>query len=180
MRHSTFFEEARTAKKWFMMDKNYILKEAQLVLKEQLVFWTVQYAKDFYKQHHNPLGLIDATAKKINEATFDRFDLLEPFYDRMASVYRYKHGETQLELLFDGESHYEKYKGEWMDTYKTWVHDLFMKWLTLRAILEITVYHRFGPHEIELIDLRLQNHIEDHFDVRLYVYKGIVDTEAMA
>ena len=31
-------------------------------------------------------------------------------YAKSASVYRYKHGETQLELLFDGASHYEKYK----------------------------------------------------------------------
>lgn len=178
MRHSAFFEEARTARKWFMMDKNYILKEAQLVLKEQLVFWTVQYAREFYQQYHNPLGLLDDTAEMVNNTPFLEYELLEPFYARMASVYRYKHGETQLELLFDGESHYEKYKKEWVETYKKWVHELFQKWLTLRAILEITVYHRHGVHELELINLRLQNYIEDYFKVRLYVYRGIVDTEA--
>lgn len=178
MRHSDFFEEARNARKWFLMDKNYILKEAQLVLKEQLIFWTVQYTKDFYQQNHNPLGLLDDTARLVRDASFSNFELLEPFYNKIASVYRYKHGETQLELLFDGESHYEKYKKEWLMTYKKWLHQLFSKWLTLRALLELTVYQRHGKHELELVNLRLQNYIEDHFDVRLYVYKGIVDTRA--
>lgn len=178
MRHSEYFEEARTARKWFMMDKNYILKEAQLVLKEQLVFWTANYAREFYEQYHNPLGLVDDTVEKVRESTFDNYALLEPFYEKMASVYRYKHGETQLELLFDGESHYEKYKKEWLHIYKNWVHQLFSKWLTLRAILEITVYERQSERDLELINLRLQNHIEDYFKVRLYVYKGIIDTEA--
>jgi len=178
MRHSAFFEEARTAKKWFMMDKNYILKEAQLVLKEQLVFWTTQYAKEYYNQYRNPLGLLDDTATKIQDAEFDDYHLLEPFYEKLSSVYRYKHGETQLELLFDGDTHYEKYKKEWLDSYKAWVHQLFTEWLTLRAILEITVYHRHKEHELELINLRLQNYVEEHFDVRLYVYKGITDMHA--
>ena len=173
-----FFEEARNAKKWFLMDKNYILKEAQLVLKEQLVFWTVNYAKEFYHQYHNPLGILDTTAKKINEASFSNFELLESFYAKLSSIYRFKHGETQLELLFDGESHYEKYKKEWLTTYKTWIHQLFSKWLTLRAILEITVYERWGTHELELINQRLQSYIEDYFNVRLYIYRGIVDTKA--
>ena len=178
MRHSQYFEEARTARKWFMMDKNYILKEAQLVLKEQLVYWTVKYAREFYQQNHNPLGLLDETARLVNETQFHDFELLEPFYAKIASVYRYRHGETQLELLFDGESHYEKYKKEWAETYKQWVHQLFSKWLTLRAILEITVYKRHAKHELELVNQRLQHYLEDFFKIRLYVYRGIVDTRA--
>ncbi len=178
MRHSAFFEEARSAKKWFMMDKNYILKEAQLVLKEQLVFWTVQYAKDFYHQNYNPLGLVDDTVKSIQEAKFQDFELLEPFYAKLASVYRYKHGETQLELLFDGASHYEKYKEEWFATYKEWIKLLFSKWLSLRAVFEITVFEQHDEHQLRLINNRLQSYIEDTFGVRLYIHKGIIDTQA--
>lgn len=178
MKHSAFFEEARAARKWFLMDKNYMLKEAQLVLKEQLVFWTVQYAKEFYSEHYNPLGLLDSTAQQIKDSKFAEFQLIEPFYTKLASVYRYKHGETQLEFLFDGVSHYEKYKSEWLKTYKQWVYNLFLKRLTLRAILEITVFGKTTGHALELVNLRLQSYIEDEFDVRLYVYRGIVNTEA--
>jgi hypothetical protein len=180
MKHSAFFEEARAAKKWFLMDKNYILKEAQLVLKEQLVFWTVKYAKEFYQQHYNPLGLVDETVAKIEQADFQDFYLLETFYARLASIYRYKHGETQLQLLFDGATHYEKYKAAWLETYKTWIRELYSEWLTLRAVLEITVFKQHSEHQMRLINQRLQSYIEHHFDVRLYVYKGIVDTHEAA
>jgi len=180
MKHSAYFEEARAAKKWFLMDKNYILKEAQLVLKEQLVFWTANYAKTFYLEQHNPLGLIDDTVSRIQHTSFDDFKLIEPFYDKLASVYRYKHGEVQLEFLFNGVSHYEKYKTEWLETYKKWVTELFREWLTLRAILEITVFEQHSEHQLRLINIRLQYYIEQYFDVRLYVYKGIIDTHAAA
>jgi len=160
------------------MDKNYILKEAQLVLKEQLVFWTVQYASEFYQQQHNPLGLIDTTVEKIKGAKFTEFHLLEPFYAKLASVYRYKHGEVQLEFLFDGASHYEKYKTDWINTYKEWVRLLFSRWLTLRAVLEITVFRSHDDHQLQLINQRLQYYIEETFEVRLYVYKGIMDLHA--
>jgi len=180
MKHSAFFEEAREAKKWFLMDKNYILKEAQLVLKEQLVYWTVNFAKDFYQQQYNPLGLVDDTVARIQQAKFADYYLLEDFYTRIASIYRYKHGEIQLELLFDGATHYEKYKADWLETYKKWITELFNEWLTLRAILEITVFENCGKHELKLINLRIKNYIEEHFGVRLYVYKGIVDSHAMA
>jgi hypothetical protein len=180
MKHSVYFEEARAAKKWFLMDKNYILKESQIVLKEQLVFWTVNYAKKFYQQHHNPLGLLDDTVAQIEQAKFTEYHLLETFYSKLASVYRYKHGETQLEMLFDGATHYEKYKADWLSTYKKWVDELFMEWLTLRAILEITVFKKSDEHQLHLFDLRLQTYIEDYFEVRLYVYKGIIDRHEAA
>ena len=180
MKHSVYFEEARAAKKWFLMDKNYILKESQLVLKEQLIFWTVKYAKEFYARQHNPLGLIDDTASQIIQARFTEYPLLENFYAKLASVYRYKHGETQLEMLFDGATHYEKYKTDWLETYKKWVNELFAEWLTLRAILELTVFTKPDEHQLQLINHRLQTYIEEYFDVRLFVYKGIVDTHKAA
>ena len=180
MKHSVYFEEARTAKKWFLMDKNYILKESQLVLKEQLVYWTVNYAKEFYEEKYNPLGLVDDTITQIQNAHFVDYHYLETFYSKLASIYRFKHGENQLEMLFDGATHYEKYKTDWFDTYKEWVNDLFSEWLTLRAILEVTVFMEHDGHQLELINLRLQSYIEHHFDVRLYVHRGIMDKHEAA
>ena len=180
MKHSAFFEEARDAKKWFLMDKNYILKEAQLVLKEQLVFWTVAYAREFYQKNYNPLGIEDKTIQMIRDESFNEYHLIEPFYTKLASIYRYKHGETQLEFLFNGESHYEKYKADWIKTYKDWVDKLYQDKLVLRDILEISVFKNHGEHELELTNLRLQYNIEQYFNVRLYVYRGIVDTHEAA
>lgn len=180
MKHSAFFEEARDAKKWFLMDKNYILKESQLVLKEQLVYWTVSHAREYYLEHHNPLGIEDETIRLIKKESFSEYHLIEPFYTNLASVYRYKHGETQLQFLFNGDSHYKKYKNEWLMTYKNWVNNLFKEWLILRDILEISVFENHGEHELELTNRRLQFNIEQFFNVRLYVYKGIVDTHEAA
>jgi len=180
MKYSIYFEEAHAAKKWFLMDKNYMLKEAQLVQKEQLVFWTVKYARAFYQHEYNPLGLVDDTISQIQGAKFSEFHLLDTFYSKLASVYRYKHGETQLEFLFDGASHYEKYKTDWLENYKEWITELFHERLTLRAILEITVFNLHSEHQLQLINTRLQNYIEQYFDVRLYTHKGIVDKNQAA
>ena len=160
------------------MDKNYILKEAQLVLQDELIAWLAGFARTYYEQQYNPLGLVDSTVARIRQAEFTEEHLLQPFYEKLASVYRYKHGEVQLEFLFDGASHYQKYKEEWRATFKQWVLALFNKWLTLRAILEITVFKLHSEHQLQLINQRLQYYIEHHFAVRLYVYKGIVDTHA--
>ncbi len=178
MKHTAFFEEARAARKWFLMDKNYILKEAQLVLQDELTEWLVAYARAYYQQQYNPLGLVDSTVARIRQAEFSAYHVLQPFYEKLASVYRYKHGEVQLEFLFDGASHYDKYKNDWGETFKQWVHELFNRWLALRAILEITVFGLHSDHQLQLINQRLQYYIEHHFGVRLYVYKGITDTRA--
>ncbi len=150
------------------------------MLKEQLVYWTVNYAKEFYQLQYNPLGIIDNTISQIQQAEFTKFYLLETFYAKLASVYRYKHGETQLEFLFDGASHYEKYKTDWLDNYQQWVRELFSERLTLRAILEITVFNQHSDHQLQLINLRLQSYIEHYFAVRLYTHRGIVDRQSVA
>jgi hypothetical protein len=36
------------------------------------------------------------------------------FYQNLAAVYRYKHGETQLEFVWDGRDHSQIYKSEWV------------------------------------------------------------------
>lgn len=56
--------------------------------------------------------------------------LLEDNYDLLAAVYRYIHGDNQLEIRWDGRSHLEAYDEEWKS--------MFLKWTeTLSLIKEI-------------------------------------------
>ena len=163
-----------TARKWFPMDKNYVLKAVQAEVQDEMLAWTSDYARSFYLQYFNPLGLVDDTVQQVRQAEFNRLSLLYPFYEKMAAIYRYRHGEVQLEMLFDGRSHDEKYRQEWQAAYKQWLTELFVKKLTLKAILAITVFEQHGEHQLRLLHQRLQSYIEQHFDLRLYVYRGIV------
>lgn len=178
MNRTPFFEEARTAHKWFPMDKNYILKEAQLGSRQELVEWTSRFVTQFYQLEHNPLGLVDETISVIQKSSFEQWDLLHPIYAKLAAIYRHKHGEVQLQFLFDGDDHFDKYVSEWQETFTNWLHELCKSRYFLRALLEITVFKNHGEHEIHLINNRLQSHIEHHFGLRIYRYRGIQELEA--
>lgn len=178
MNRTPFFEEARTAHKWFPMDKNYILKEAQLGSRQELIEWTTKFVRSFYQSEHNPLGLIDDTISKIQGARFEQWDMLYPTYAKLAAIYRHKHGEVQLQILFDGDDHFDKYLSEWKQTYGRWLTDLCQSRFFLRALLEITVFQNHGEHQLLLINNRLQSHIEHYFGLRIYKYRGIQELTA--
>ena len=178
MNRTPFFEEAKHSIKWFPSDKNYILKEVQLSMRNELLQWIVTYTKSHYELAHNPLGLIDDTITTVRSAEFSELDLLYPVYARLAAIYRYIHGEVQLQFLFNGDEHFDKYQEEWNSEFKNWISILFDQKVFLRAIMEITIFHSHSEHQLELINNRIQSHIEHHFDLKIYRYKGIMDNKA--
>ncbi len=160
-------------KKLFPADKNYILKEVQVKTEDELLVWLVEYVKEYYETFHNPLGLVDTTIESIRSATFNNAQLFQDFYNDLAGIYRYKHGETQLAFLFDGNSHYTKYKSEWKVTFMKWVTQLLSNHVVMRAFLEITVFGVTNKKQLELILNRLKLYVEQQFQLKIYVYKGI-------
>ena len=161
------------AKKLFPSDKNYILKEVQLRTENELLTWLVDYVKEYYETFHNPLGLIDDTIETIRSSHFENTKLFNEFYSDLAGIYRYKHGEIQLEFLFDGNSHYTKYKSEWKVTFMKWVTQLLNQRVVMRAFLEITVFGVSREKQLELILSRLKSYVEQYFGVKIYKYKGL-------
>lgn len=162
-----------TGKKLFPADKNYILKEVQVRTEDELLVWLVDYVKEYYETFHNPLGLIDTTIETIRSATFNNSNLFKEFYDDLSGIYRYKHGEVQLAFLFDGDSHYAKYKSEWKVTFMKWVTQLLANRVIMRAFLEITVFGVTNEKQLELILNRLKIYVEQHFQLKIYKYRGI-------
>lgn len=171
-------QDISIGKKLFPADKNYILKEVQVRTENELLDWLVEYVKEYYETFHNPLGLVDTTIETIRAASFDNSAIFQDFYNDLAGIYRYKHGEVQLAFLFDGNSHYAKYKSEWKVTYMKWVTQLLHNQVVMRAFLEITVFGVNHPRQSELILNRLKVYVEQHFQLKIYKYRGIQEVNA--
>jgi hypothetical protein len=158
--------------KLFTLDKNYILKEAQIKLRAQLLRQLVSDVKSIYIEKHNPLGLLDDTISKIRSTNDLEIDYLDSFYYELAGIYRMKYGENQLEFLFDGSSHYIKYKKEWKRKFQKWMNEFYNHKHFLRAVLEGS----FLKPEEEIqknIQIRLKLFLEQQFHLRVYKYRGI-------
>ena len=161
-----------TDRKLFPKDKNYILKEAQTDASLFLLEKMRDIVIDMYFETFNPLRLHDdTTAAILKNAKADINNLL-PFYYELAGIYRYKFGDNQLEFLFDGRSHYDKYSAEWKETFIAWIHELGNHKPFIRAILEATVLAHDNLR-IELILQRLKILIAQVFEVKVYKYRGI-------
>ncbi len=163
--------------KYFPFDKNYLLEKAQLSIEKESVIYLINHCKEYYLQTNNPLGLVDDTVAQIQEhETVYKKDLRE-FYRQLCGIYRYRHGDNQLELLFDGSDHLAKYEADWRNTYRQWLNELVTSPLFVRAILELSVFHP-GGRKGQLATNRLKIYIEQHFGIKFYRYRGIVESEA--
>ena len=97
---------------FFDKDKNYILKEAQLKTQDKLILELYNKTVDNYKIHFNPLGIVDSTVKEILQFRLESTATLEGIYENLSAIYRYKFGNAQLEIIWDGRSHLDTYGAE--------------------------------------------------------------------
>lgn len=164
-------------RKLFPLDKNHILRKAQLACKEGLLTALVDSAKKGYLELCNPLGLEDDPVRKIMSCNHFEMHLLEDLYEHLSGIYRYKYGSNQLEFLFDGKSHFEKYEEDWTETFQEWIAGFCQEVNFLKAILEVTVFY---PKERKalLAGNRLKAFISQQFYIKVYKHKGIVRLNA--
>ena len=155
----------------FPQDKNYLLKEAMFVQKDDLLHHLVNTVKEYYQKVHNPLGLIDDTITKITNSQISVKKLSE-FYDDLAGIYRYKYGYNQLEINFDGIDHFEKFKLEWNNKFKQWILNFCTYKPFLKAVLEAAIF--YPEHQkAELASSRFKVILAHFFELKVYKYKGI-------
>ncbi|MEJ0056909.1 MAG: hypothetical protein WDN75_15390 [Bacteroidota bacterium] len=160
-------------RKFFPLDKNYLLEEAQLRLKDRLLTDLVEISKITYQQFHNPLGLNDAFSEKITQYKVHNLKPLESFYQNLAGVYRYKYGETQLGFLWDGKDHSEKYEEDWENAFLRWTEKLCTHPQFVQAVLDLTVFLPDNRHA-DLAENRMNAVMLDLFEIRIHKSKGIV------
>ncbi len=160
-------------RKFFPLDKNYLLEEAQLSLQDMLLTQLIENVKAQHQQLHNPLGLNDSFSQQLKNYQSKNRKPLYNFYQNLAAVYRYKYGENQLDFLWDGRDHTEKYKDDWTQTFLQWTADFCQHELFLQAVLDITVFLPDNRHA-DLAENRMNHFILKHFDVKFNKSRGLV------
>ena len=98
----------------------------------------------------------------------------DEFYHDLAALYRFKHGEVQLEFLFDGTSHDIKYINEWGNFFKQNIRAYCLNRHFIRAVLDIAVFHHHDRVAFLAGD-RLKYFLNQYSGMRVYKYRGIME-----
>ncbi len=160
-------------RKFFQQDKNYLLEEVQLRVKDRLLTTLIDKAILTYQRVHNPLGLNDAFSVKIAHYYPSDLSSLYTFYETLAGVYRFKYGENQLGFLWDGRDHSEKYGEDWSATFDAWMEQLCREMQFAQAVLDLTVFLPVTG-AVQLAENRMNAVMLNRFEIRLHKQKGIV------
>ncbi|MCE7863853.1 MAG: hypothetical protein DYG99_09960 [Bacteroidetes bacterium CHB5] len=160
-------------RKFFPLDKNYLLEEAQLTSRQFLLIQLVEQVKSIYLHKHNPLGLKDDFTLRVSRFQLENTKPLESFYQHLAAVYRFKYGENQLEFIWDGREHIDKYKNEWKVAFAEWTSHFCTHELFLQAVLDLTVFLPENRQAV-LAENKMNHFILKHFEMRLHKSKGLV------
>lgn len=160
-------------RKFFPLDKNYVLEEVQLSLESSLLLYLVDFVKVEYLLRCNPLGLMDEMAEKIHHHQSSDFRHLHEFYVNLTGVFRYKfYGDNQLTFIFEGKDPFCKYREEWTGQYKTWTKAFCKHQNFLRAVLDLTVFYPVDSPAL-MADNRMNAFIDQYFEMKIHPLKGI-------
>lgn len=161
-------------RKFFPLDKNYILEEAQLSLEPQLLQYLVDFVKVEYLMRSNPLGMMDSMAVRIQEHNHTDFRHLHEFYVNTMGVFRYKYyGDNQLEFIFEGKDAFKQYQEQWTRQFKDWTKVFCRQHNFLRAVLDLTVFYP-ADSPVLMVDGRMNAFISQFFELRIHPQKGII------
>jgi hypothetical protein len=160
-------------RKFFPLDKNYLLEKSQLELQNFLLLEMVETVKGQYQNQNNPLGLEDAFSLKISHYKASDLSELNSFYQLLAGVYRFKYGDSQLEFLWDGTDHFEKYKNDWGNVFKLWIKELCQREQFVQAVLDLTVF-RSLTGQPQLAENRMNFVMLNFFELKVHKSKGLV------
>jgi len=161
-------------RKFFPLDKNYVLEKAQLSLENSLLEYLVDYVKVQYMLQYNSLGLVDETVQRIEQHHSTDYSKLQELYITLMGIFRYQYyHDNQLEFSFDGREPIDRYCEEWSGEYKKWVRHLCQHKNFLWGILELTVFY---PKEAEsqFIGNRINVFVSQFFELRIHPQKGIL------
>lgn len=157
--------------KLFPLDKNYILRQAQSVLEDQLLDTMVYELRVSYIQLYNPLMLFDTTFEKILDSYFFPKDRIQLIYRQLCGIYRYKNGDNQLELLFDGRTHSDKFKEDWAAQFTAWLKELGQHEQYVKTMLRMTLLFD-TESRAEWSENQCKSFINQYFELRIVKRKG--------
>ena len=166
-------------RKFFPLDKNYLLEKAQLLLQDKLLYYLFDEVKKAYELQRNPLGLRDSFSLQIHDYKLLNLQPLEIFYQNLAGVYRYKWGDSQLEFIWDGRDHSQKYKEEWTLFFNESIRKFCQQELFVQAVLDVTVFlpsklENQNDKQLSLAESRMNTFMLQHFQVKMSTNKELV------
>jgi len=157
--------------KIFPLDKNYILRQAQSELEEELIDRMVFELKRSYTLLYNPLQLMDQTYMQILD-TFDfHRERVRLIYRQLCGIYRYKHGDNQLEMLFDGRSHLEKFKEDWSEAFLGYLRELGIYEQYVKTMLRMTLLFDTEARA-EWAENHCKAFVNQYFDLKVVKRQG--------
>lgn len=157
--------------KLFPLDKNYILRQAQSVLEEELIDRMIFELKRSYTSLYNPLQLMDTTYALILD-TFDcPRDRARLIYRQLCGIYRYKHGDNQLEMLFDGRTHLDKFQEDWSSAFTDYVRELGSYEQYVKTMLRLTILFDTDSRA-EWAENHCKAFINQHFELKVVKRQG--------
>lgn len=166
-------------RKFFPLDKNYVLEQAQLMVRPFLLEKVCQCAVTAWSQRHNPLGLTDSFSCRLSTTSSIGYDALHPFYDLLCGIYRLKYGQNQLEFLWDGSEHVETYAKSWSAAFEIWVNEFCRDETFVKAVLDLTVF--MGKTDsCGLAAVRMEHFLLKQFGLRRSRTSGMVLGRAQA
>lgn len=157
--------------KLFPLDKNYILRQAQSMLEEELIDRMVFELKRSYTFLYNPLQLMDTTYAQILDTFEFPRERAHLIYRQLCGIYRYKHGDNQLEILFDGRTHLEKFQEDWSAAFIVYVQELGIYEQYVKTMLRMTLLFD-TESRAEWAENHCKAFINQHFELKVIKRQG--------
>ena len=161
-------------RKFFPLDKNYVLEQAQLSLQPALLDYLVDFVKVEYMLQYNPLGIVDETVQRIENHSSKDFSKLNDMYLNLMGIFRFRnYHDNQLEFGFDGRDPFERYSQEWEIEFRRWARELCQHKNFIWGVLELTVFYP-KEDEAQFIGNRLNAFVTQFFELKIHPQKGIL------
>ncbi len=148
--------------KYFDQDKNSILRAAQGFVEPQLLKRWADIALESYMIHENPMGLVDDFILHLRSIEEYNLEFLEELYEILSAIYRYEKGNNQLEIIWDGRSHYEVYAENWSDCFEEWCKLFCSQPEVYRGIIKACIVNQSANQRFHYYAIRriILNHFQ--------------------
>jgi hypothetical protein len=157
--------------KLFPLDKNYILRQAQYEKEDELLSLMILELKRAYTVLYNPLQIMDPTYSKIMNREEFPLDRLRMIYRQLCGIYRYRNGNNQLELLFDGRTHLEKFQDDWTEALLAYLRQLANNEQYVKTMLRMTLLYDTDSRAA-WAENHCKSFINQYFDLKIVKRHG--------
>jgi len=160
-------------KNLFKSDKNYILKKVQIKsrnkLLKNLIFKTIKE----YEKKNNSLGIVDEVINSIKKYKINNKKDFYFFYNKIAAIYRFKYGENQLRIIWDGRNHFEFYEDKWKKYFKKEIDSMLEYSSFIKIMINLTALNKRSKN-LKKFHYKLSDFIRNKFQIQVFKRKGLV------